>query len=269
MPRRRHQRQHQREPDERQSVSVGASGSRRSTSRAPACGSPDRSWRVYHGRVAMVRNGRGRPLARRASSLLAPLVLLVAAAVVASGGGLGGLGALGQVAGGPALPDLARADPPPRTDLCRRRHRGRGHLRADRPPARRRARARPGPLASGPQAAAAEVAAPRPAPDPVDVSPLPPAGSARSPRPPRRRRPRRPRRASSRRRPIPVDDVIENTRGVGESLPGPLGPTTGDILDLLPAAGSSCRPQPSAPRARPRPRPPRRAAGSAARASRP
>ena len=60
----------------------------------------------------MVREWRRQAARATGISLLAPLVLLVAAALVASSGGLG---ALGQAADGPQLPDLGV----PETDSAR------------------------------------------------------------------------------------------------------------------------------------------------------
>ena len=53
----------------------------------------------------MVRTWTGQVARAAGASLLAPIVLLLAAGVVASGGGLGGFGSLGEISSGPALPD--------------------------------------------------------------------------------------------------------------------------------------------------------------------
>jgi hypothetical protein len=174
-----------------------------------------------------------RQLRRRAvgASLLVPLVLLLAAAAVAtSGGGLGGLGSLGQLSSGPALPDtgLALATPensgsaeivgaeigespaPAATDL---------------PGADGSALAAAGtgglPGAFEPTEGGGPVPTPR---TPDDVV-TPPRSGAPSEEP---AVPAPPAPGSD-----PVGEVIDETRQIGESLPGPLGPVTRGILDLL------------------------------------
>lgn len=163
-------------------------------------------------------------------SLLAPLVLLLAAAAVASGGGLG---ALDQVAGGPALPDLGTPAPAPET-LADAEIVG---ADTSEPPASSGAAAAggTGPLASAPGGAGGATPGGN---DPVNVSPLPPLEAPDTPNG-AAQQPVTPAPSPGGGAPAaPVDDVIENTRGIGESLPGPLGPTTGDILDLLLPRGS-------------------------------
>jgi hypothetical protein len=161
-------------------------------------------------------------------SVLAPLVLLLAAAGVASGGGLGGLGALGQVAGGPALPDLGTPAPAAATladaDIV-------GADTSEPTAASGTAAPGTGTLPSAPGGGGGGT--PGGATDPVNVSPLPPVRTPGTPG----SAPQAPAAPSPGTgtpvAPGPVDDVTENTRELGESLPGPLGPTTGDILDLL------------------------------------
>ncbi len=168
-------------------------------------------------------------------SLLAPIVLLVSAAVLASGGGLGGLGALGQAAAGPGLPDLgvqateasAGAESLADADIV--------GADTSEPPAAATptGTAGSGPLASGPGGAGNE-GTPGSGSDPVNVSPLPPAAAPPQQAAPTPQTPSAPAPGGGGAAPAdPVGDVIENTRGTVESLPGPLGPTTGDILDLL------------------------------------
>jgi hypothetical protein len=163
-------------------------------------------------------------------SLLAPVVLLLAAAAVASGGALGGFGALGQLAGGPDLPDLgtpvaasetladaeivgADTSEPAVTS---------GAVAGD----------GSGSLASAPGGAGDGAPG---ADGPVAVGPLPPAGAFDTPSaaPQAPAAPAPPPADGLPPAADPVEEIIDTTRGVGESLPGPLGPTTGDILDLL------------------------------------
>lgn len=172
-------------------------------------------------------------------SLVAPVVLLLAAGAVASSGGLGGLGSLGQIAGGPDLPDTgvpagataslnesdivgADTSEPPAT----------GAATADAASGSSPAGAAPSPTppsspgGGGEQGGGVDVS-PLPQP-PAAVAPAPPTPVAGSPPPVEVQPPSG----------GPVGDVIDDVRGIGESLPGPLGPTTGDILDLLLPPGS-------------------------------
>ena len=161
-------------------------------------------------------------------SLLAPVALLLAAAAVASGGGLGGLGALGQLAEGPELPDLgtpvAASETLSDADIV--------GADTSEPPA---ASATPGSGPGGPLASGPGGGGRAPGTGPVAVGPLPPVGGpdtpAAAPQAPGTTAP--PAGGGAPPAANPVEDIIDTTRGVGESLPGPLGPTTGDILDLL------------------------------------
>ena len=177
----------------------------------------------------MVRDWTRQAARGAGASLLAPVVLLVGAAAIASGGGLGGLGALGQAAAGPALPDLGAPSATAQT-LADAEIVG---ADTSEPPAATGSpgAGAPGSLASGPGGAGS--GRPGSGTDPVDVSPLPPSTTpgATSPDP---RSPAPPANGGNPQGPgAPSGDIIEDTRGIAESLPGPLGPTTGDILDLL------------------------------------
>jgi hypothetical protein len=162
------------------------------------------------------------------ASLIAPLVLLLAAGVVASGGGLGGLGSLGQIASGPSLPDTGlRTASSPSV--------GSAEIVAAAGPAARgapRSAAPTGDLASATPAARA--AAPSAAPS-VRAELRSRAERATEPTPPTQRRegvlvgdtsPAPPPGG-------PVDELQETTQGLGESLVEPLRPVTNQLLDLL------------------------------------
>ena len=175
-----------------------------------------------------------RQVARAAgASLIAPLVLLLAAGVVASGGGLGGFDSLRQIASGPSLPDtglnapstssikdaeIVGADVAPRA----------APVRADAPPARELASADPPPSAPP----ASPTARPRPRAQLDSPSGAP---GVRTPTPvpgeeallnDTEETPVRP-------APGPVDELQETTRGLGESLTEPLAPVGNQLLDLV------------------------------------
>lgn len=168
-------------------------------------------------------------------TLIAPVALLLAAAIVASGGGLGGLGSLGQIAGGPELPSTGLS-PGPAGSVADAEIVSAGLATGT----------APGTTAAGTagtvDGGAAPVTGDSPGSGPgVDLVPgagtprppiRPPAGgqappAAAPPAVPPAAPPASP-------APDPVADVVDTTRGLGESLPAPLGPTTGEILDSLP-----------------------------------
>ena len=176
-------------------------------------------------------------------SLIGPVVLLLAAVVVAAGGGgLGGLGSLGQISSGPTLPDIGPV-PSPRASLEEAElatagltpstpaapftssQGANGRLAPSTGDEARAPGARPG-------GAIIPVTRPRepqrPGGGPRPVVAVPPASTPPASAPP----------ASTPQRPSappadPVGDVIDTTRGLGDSLPTPLGPITSDILDSL------------------------------------
>ncbi len=163
-----------------------------------------------------------------ATSLIAPLALLLAAGVVASGGGLGGIGSLGQIASGPAIPDLG-LDSSPASSLEGAEIVGAGV-------------SEPGvPTSPAPPTGSLASAAPTSAASPTDGgappggrrAPQPPAATIRPPAPPGEDGVRAPSAPSPPAAPNPGDDLLEATRGIGDLMPGPLGPITGDILNLL------------------------------------
>jgi hypothetical protein len=176
-----------------------------------------------------------RQLRRRAvgASLLVPLVLLLAAAAVAaSGGGLGGLGSLGQLSSGPALPETGLAG-------ATFENSGSAEIVGAQTGEAPTSAATDLPGAGGDALASAGagggVTAPfapsdgsapvLPPPGADDVVTVPPGGrpvDEPGSAPPASTTPAN-----------PVDQVINDTRRIGESLPGPLGPVAGGILDLL------------------------------------
>ena len=166
------------------------------------------------------------------ASLIAPVALLLAAVVVATGGGgLGGLGSLGQISAGPTLPDIGPVSTP-RASLEEAELATAGLAPA--------ATVAPGVAGGGPGGASTPVTGGGPegpgggpggaitpvfgppgSPPPATGQPpgaVPPASAPQPPAAPPA---------------DPVGDVIDTTRGLGESLPAPLGPTTGDIADSL------------------------------------
>lgn len=169
------------------------------------------------------------------ASLLAPVVLLLTAAAVAvSGGGLGGLGSLGQLTSGPELPDTGLASSsfedsgsaeivgaqvgesvgPAATSLPG----SGGELLAGSPgvgagglpgiPPTDGGGAEPVPPTSAPPAVTTPTGDTAPGDDDAPPTTTPAPAN-------------------------PVGQVIDNTREFGEALPGPLGPVTTGILDLL------------------------------------
>ena len=179
----------------------------------------------------MVRTWTSQVLRAAGASLLAPLVLLLAAGALASGGGMGGFGSLGEISSGPSLPDtglsaapgaalddaqIVGADLPPPADVAVPPASPRGAIAsATRPgggPAVADGRSR-GP---GRQELSGRTLGPQgPASRPDNAAPptipnAPPPGA-----------------------PGPVEDLGEVTRGLGEAMRVPLEPLTNAILELL------------------------------------
>jgi hypothetical protein len=168
------------------------------------------------------------------ASLLAPVVLLLtAAAVAASGGGLGGLGSLGQLTSGPELPDIGLASSSFEDS-------GSAEIVGAQvgEPAGTAATSLPGSggelLAGGPGVAGL----PRVPQSPGDGTGQAPPTTAPTPvtTPNGEITPGNDGDAPTTTTPAPADpvgQVIDETRDLGEALPGPLGPVTTGILDLL------------------------------------
>ena len=185
----------------------------------------------------LVRTWTGQLARAAGASLLAPLVLLVAAGVVASAGGVGSFGSLREIASGPTLPDIGLAEAP-------------GSALADAeivgadlaaPPAE----AQPPPLpADDALASAAPPGAPEQAGEGVteappqrapqrrsgesfelEGSPTTPGGGETSPQAPPA--------APVVPVPAPVEDLLDATRGLGDTLREPLRPITDTLLQLL------------------------------------
>ena len=181
----------------------------------------------------------GRQTARAAGvSLIAPVALLGAAAVIALGGGvLGGLGSLTQIASGPSLPEADVGALPRSTALGRAQV-----VSLDLGPAGAVAGA-PGPITAGSAPSAGPGGGAGPGGDDVAVSPggpqrgssgggQPPGGGAPVPGGPAPAAPAVPTPATPGPG-SPVGDVVDTTRDLGESLPGPVGPTVDDTLDSV------------------------------------
>ena len=185
--------------------------------------------------MGLVRTWTGQLARAAGASLLAPLVLLAAAGVVASAGGVGSFSALGEAASGPSLPDIGLAATP-------------GSALED-------AEIVGADLASPPEAAAPPLAAsealasaappateggdeiaispPEAGPEPRRVEPFelegrpaPPGAGAPTPGAP----PTAPPAPAA---PPPVEDLLEATRGIGDALREPLRPLTDTLLELL------------------------------------
>lgn len=179
----------------------------------------------------MVRTWTGQVARAAGASLLAPLVLLLAAGAVASGGGMGGFGSLGEISSGPSLPniglsatpgaaladaDIVAADLAPPGDVAAPPAPPTGDVAsADSPvsgrPGGRRAPAGFRREVSGrtlqPQARSAPGAGEAP---PLTIPTAPPV-----------------------RTPAPVQDLGEVTRDLGEAMRAPFEPLTNAILELL------------------------------------
>lgn len=166
------------------------------------------------------------------ASLIAPIVLLLAAGVMASGGGLGGLDSLGQIASGPSLPDTGLATAP-RASIESADVVGTGA------PAPSQATS-PTPSPDSLASAAPAPSAPRPAP-PAGRAPASELRSSAGRPTPGSRPPGagtgvlldRPESARPPTVPAPVEELEETTRGLGESVSEPLRPVTNQLLDLL------------------------------------
>lgn len=157
---------------------------------------------------------------------------MVAAGVVASAGGLGGIGSLGQIASGPSLPDTG-LETASSSSL-----EGAEIVGVDVP---ERVAPVPAAPAAGPLASAATAGRPATAPvsaerrseavpqgriEPPTTTPtLTDPGGGSQLTPPGRNPPGGGRN--------PVEALQETTRGLGDSLPGPLGPITNNLIDLL------------------------------------
>ena len=178
--------------------------------------------------MGLVRTWSRQVVRAAGASLIAPLVLLLAAGVVASGGGLGGLGSLGQIASGPSLPDTGLST------ASRSSIESAEIVGPDIPRARTEPPSAP---AAGPPAG--ELA-----------SATPPGVDAPSARPPVRAELRS--RTERSTEPTPTtgagvllddpargrppggpDDLQDATQGLGEALSEPLRPVTDQLLDLL------------------------------------
>jgi len=177
--------------------------------------------------VKLIGTWRRQAARAAGASLIAPLALLLAAAVVASGGGLGGIGSLSQVASGPALPDIGLESAPAVAledgEIVEPEVAEPGV-----PP--------PAAPSTGPPASAAPTSSAPPASGgtllPGRIGPRPRDGETFQP-PATLGGEDGATVPSAPAAPEPVDDLLEVTRGVGNSMPGPLGPLTNDVLNLL------------------------------------
>lgn len=179
-----------------------------------------------------MRTWTGQVARAAGASLLAPLVLLVAAGALATGGGMGGFGSLGDISSGPSLPDtglsatrgaalddakVLAVDLAPPPDVATPPASASGALASADPPASGLPATGGGaPVTSG-QDLSGRAGQPEPpsAPGTGGVAPptiptQPPAG-----------------------KPAPAEDLGEVTRGLGEAIREPLEPLTNAILELL------------------------------------
>ncbi|HEV2723544.1 MAG TPA: hypothetical protein VGV10_02840 [Thermoleophilaceae bacterium] len=181
--------------------------------------------------MGLVRTWTGQVARAAGASLLAPLVLLLAAGALASVGGLGGLGSLDEISSGPTLPETGLSAAPGRALADAQIGRGSAAPAADvaTPPA-------------SPIGATASAAAPAPGraadgPRPRDSDRQGLTRNRLAPaRPPSRGTgvittpaPSTPPRAA----PGPLQDLGEVTRELGEAIGAPLDPLTDAIVGLL------------------------------------
>jgi hypothetical protein len=164
-------------------------------------------------------------------SIIAPVMLLAAAAVVAAGG-LSGVGSIGQIASGPELPQTAVGGPS-ESDLARGEIVGADVAAAE---------ALAGATGSAPAGGAAAgggvqpvgpttpggpvaPAVPETGVAPTPSEPAPPGGGSTGGGNGGGAAPGQPS--------GPLDPVVETGREIAGSVPGPLGPVTNDLLDTL------------------------------------
>lgn len=186
--------------------------------------------------MGLVRTWTGQLARAAGASLIAPLVLLLASGVVASGGGLASFGSLREIASGPSMPDIGLAAPPGSAledaEI----------VGADLSPPREVSR--PAAPASDALASAGPVRAPVQTPDggtvtPPDATEREPSGESFELNEPPTipgggvTAPTAPPPPAAPEVPAPVEDLLEVTRGLGDTLREPLEPLTNGILDLL------------------------------------
>jgi hypothetical protein len=184
--------------------------------------------------VGLVRTWTGQLARAAGATLIAPIVLLLALSVVASGGGLGSVGSLREIASGPSLPDIGLASTPgaalenaeivgaelpPPAEVSRPPVPAPEALASATPPVRAQA---PG----GSTVVAPHVRAETPPPQRFKL---------KGPSKPERQIPKVPAPPTppAPATPAPVEDIIDATRGIGEALRQPLQPLTDAILNLL------------------------------------
>ena len=179
----------------------------------------------------MVRTWTSQVARAAGASLLAPLVLLLVAGAVASGGGMGGFGSLGEISSGPSLPDtgltatpgealadaqIVGADLTPPPDVGAPAASASGAIASATPPGA-------GPAASGRtakpggQELSGQTLGPQVPSNPGSGPVPPPTIPAEPP-------------ASA---PGSAQGLEEVTRGLGDAMRAPLEPLTNAILELL------------------------------------
>ena len=184
--------------------------------------------------MGLVRTWAGQLARAAGASLIAPLVLLLAASVVASGGGLGSFGSLREIASGPSLPDVGLSAPggsalenaeivgaglSPPADTSQPPPPATETLASATPPASESA---PGGAPATPREAPSREPSKKqfkPTEPPTPGAGATPTAPPSTPPPPAV--------------PAPVQDLLEATRGLGDTLREPLAPLTNSILDLL------------------------------------
>jgi hypothetical protein len=200
--------------------------------------------------VELVRDWRRQALRAAGATALVPALLLTAAVLLATGTGLGGIASLGQVTGGPSLP---AADPPTARETARA---SRASDVALAPSTAGAAAAATGRAGSG-SAAGRGGTAPGRRGNRVGVPGTPVTGAPVDRRTPTVT-PTTPSVTPPGSRPTtgtgtegttlptpqvpvpsaptnPVQQVVDTTKGLGEALPAPLGPTANRVVDSLPA----------------------------------
>jgi hypothetical protein len=202
--------------------------------------------------VELVRDWRRQALRAAGATALVPALLLTAAVLLATGTGLGGIGSLGQVTGGPSLP---AADAPAPREQARASRASDVALAPSAAAARTTSSSaggasgsvRRGAAGTAPTGTGNRVGVPRtpvtgtpvdrgtPTVTPTTPTSTPPATAPSTPTQtegttlpgtPQVQVPSTPAN--------PVQQVVDGTKGLTQALPAPLGPTVNRIVEIVP-----------------------------------
>jgi hypothetical protein len=170
--------------------------------------------------MTLAREWVGGVFRASAATLVAPAAILLAVALSATGGGLQGLGSLGELISGPAPRADVEASVGAQNELAG------GETVVLAPPVVAPAGASR--VGSGVSGGGGAVGAPAPTGGPI--AEVQPPSSAPGPGVPAPRVPPQP---PAPRQPSVVEDLGDSAKGVTEALPGPLGPTVNGLLDQV------------------------------------